>query len=245
MSHFPIDRHTLWAGSKSHPIALLLHPTTMTELTFARAFLTALDSRPIKISSDHVEDPRSFPSNRPANILPKMPKPMSKPSSSTSSTTTSETLTITLKSLHNPRSTSPSLPLTTSILDLKHALESRAGVPTDKARILHRKKPVPDSKILKDLLAAEDSANVDALELGVMVMGGAASLKPVAAAAGATTVPMPVPGPDGSNAEARQIVESPQFWTDLQGFLIQRVKDEKTGEELATLFKKSWEGRAK
>jgi len=46
----------------------ILSKTTgaMTELTFARAFLTALDSRPITISADHVEDPRSFPSNRPA-----------------------------------------------------------------------------------------------------------------------------------------------------------------------------------
>lgn len=34
---------------------------TMTEVTFAKQFLAALDSRPLKLSADHVEDPRSYP----------------------------------------------------------------------------------------------------------------------------------------------------------------------------------------
>ncbi|MBE3041336.1 hypothetical protein IMZ48_01875 [Candidatus Bathyarchaeota archaeon] len=42
----------------------------MTEVSFARAFLAALDSRPQKLSADHVEDPRSFPPGRPAVRLP-------------------------------------------------------------------------------------------------------------------------------------------------------------------------------
>lgn len=33
----------------------------MNEIAFARQFLTALDSRPIKLPSDHVADPRGFP----------------------------------------------------------------------------------------------------------------------------------------------------------------------------------------
>jgi hypothetical protein len=33
----------------------------MSEITFARQFLSALDSRAIKLSSDHVADPRSYP----------------------------------------------------------------------------------------------------------------------------------------------------------------------------------------
>lgn len=33
----------------------------MNELAFARQFLTALDSRPVKLQSDHVADPRSYP----------------------------------------------------------------------------------------------------------------------------------------------------------------------------------------
>jgi hypothetical protein len=34
----------------------------MSELVFARQFLSALDSRPIKLSSDHISDPRQLPS---------------------------------------------------------------------------------------------------------------------------------------------------------------------------------------
>lgn len=33
----------------------------MTEVSFAKSFLTMLDSRPIKLSGEHVEDPRSYP----------------------------------------------------------------------------------------------------------------------------------------------------------------------------------------
>jgi len=34
----------------------------MTEISFARSFLSALDSRPMKLSSDHISDPRQLPS---------------------------------------------------------------------------------------------------------------------------------------------------------------------------------------
>lgn len=33
----------------------------MSELSFAKQFLTALDSRPAKISADHVADPKNYP----------------------------------------------------------------------------------------------------------------------------------------------------------------------------------------
>jgi len=33
----------------------------MTELSFAKSFLATLDSRPTRLSADHVEDPRSYP----------------------------------------------------------------------------------------------------------------------------------------------------------------------------------------
>ena len=33
----------------------------MTEVAFAKQFLAALDARPVKLSADHVEDPRSYP----------------------------------------------------------------------------------------------------------------------------------------------------------------------------------------
>lgn len=33
----------------------------MTELAFAKQFLSALDARPMRISPDHVVDPREYP----------------------------------------------------------------------------------------------------------------------------------------------------------------------------------------
>lgn len=33
----------------------------MTEVSFAKSFLAALDNRPQKLSADHVEDPKSYP----------------------------------------------------------------------------------------------------------------------------------------------------------------------------------------
>lgn len=33
----------------------------MTELSFAKTFLTTLDSKPTKLSEDHVEDPKNYP----------------------------------------------------------------------------------------------------------------------------------------------------------------------------------------
>lgn len=33
----------------------------MTELSFAKSFLTTLDSKPSKLTADHVEDAKSYP----------------------------------------------------------------------------------------------------------------------------------------------------------------------------------------
>src|SRR5277367_2719023 len=84
-------------------------------------------------------------------------------------------LTISLKSLRNPpldivlKSQSP----LTSVLDLKTEVSSQSSIPVDKIRILHKKKPVGDAKVLKDLVGDEETS----MEFSVMVMGGAASVK--------------------------------------------------------------------
>lgn len=36
-----------------------------TELTFAKAFLGLLDTKPTKITADHIEDPRNYPASIP------------------------------------------------------------------------------------------------------------------------------------------------------------------------------------
>lgn len=159
-----------------------------------------------------------------------MPKKMSKP---TIPSTPATSLTITLKSLRNPPLdiSLPPQDLTTSIHDLKSHVETASGIPASKLRILYKKKPVPDSKILKELLSDEDTAaGVDALEMGVMVLGGAASVR------------APVPAPEAAGVEGeKKAVETEEFWVDLRGFLLQRVKDEKEGGELYDMFRGAWE----
>ncbi|TDZ23358.1 hypothetical protein C8034_v009098 [Colletotrichum sidae] len=201
----------------------------MAEVVFARQFLATLESRPTKLSADYVEDIKNFPA-RPPYILPKMPKPMSKPSNLAPGQERS--VTVTLKSLRNPPLDIklPSQSLNTSILDIKSQVESKSRIPADKMKLLYNKKPVPDSKVLKDLLA-DDQAS---LEFSVMVVGGAAAIKPE-----------PVAGSVANDPALPEIgeaaLDTSEFWDDLKGFLMQRLKDEKKAEELSALWRSTYE----
>lgn len=37
----------------------------MSEVTFAKTFLSSLDKRPIKLPADHVSDPKKYPNQSP------------------------------------------------------------------------------------------------------------------------------------------------------------------------------------
>ena len=155
-----------------------------------------------------------------------MPKSMSRPIAPSQP---AKSLTVTFKSLRNPPLdiSLPAQDPTTSFHALKSQLESSSGIPASKLRLLYKKKPVTDSKILKELLSEEDvAAGVDSLEIGVMVMGGASSVR------------APV-------AEDKSVVETDAFWEDLRGFLLQRIKDEKEGGELYDMFKGAWDASRK
>jgi len=202
----------------------------MTELSFAKTFLTTLDSKPNKISAEHVEDPKSYPP-RGAFILPKMPRPLIKKQNLAPGQERS--LSVTLKSLRNPPLdiTLPSLPLSTSILFLKDSISEQTSIPTTKLRLLWNKKPVQDSKTLKDVVGeAYEGVKVD---LGVMVIGGAA-----AAVKREEEVEPKVVGV-GSGGE---VLKTEEFWEDLKGFLVQRLKDEGEGERVWGVFRKAVEG---
>ncbi|KFA66658.1 hypothetical protein S40285_03060 [Stachybotrys chlorohalonatus IBT 40285] len=198
----------------------------MAEAAFAKTFLTTIDSRPLKLSPDHVEDARKFPARQPY-ILPRMPKPMSKPINLAPGQERS--ITVAVKSLRNPpldiKLTSQ--PLNTSILDIKSSVSTQARIPADKIKILLNKRPVPDSKVLKDVIGDTDSS----IEFSVMVLGGAASVLP-------EEVAQPTAPAEPAGAAA---VETDAFWSDLTGFLSQRLKDQQEAESLSKLFKGSWE----
>ncbi|KAK5997114.1 hypothetical protein PT974_02466 [Cladobotryum mycophilum] len=201
----------------------------MAEVLFAKTFLTSLDSRPIKLSGDHVEDPKNFPS-RPPYILPRMPKPMSQPTAA-SAPGQERSITVTLKSLRNPpldiKLTSQ--PLNTSILDIKTAVSGQSRIPVEKLKILHNKRPVQDSKVLKELVGESDTV----ADFSVMVIGGAAAIQPEETEAPASTTEDRVAD-----------LETDGFWADLNGFLMQRLKSEAKAEELSSLFRSSWQASA-
>ena len=150
----------------------------MTELSFAKSFLSLLDSRPQKLPSDYIAPPKSLEINGPYT-LPHMPTPMRKTSSTkgTSDETTSTAsnsssgppsqVTVTLKSTRPPV-ISMTLPhvnvATTSILQLKEGVAkelrlgsgSASGLGMEKVKILHARKPVPDVKTIKEVLGGEE-----------------------------------------------------------------------------------------
>ncbi|KAL2017809.1 hypothetical protein VTK56DRAFT_1672 [Thermocarpiscus australiensis] len=166
-----------------------------TEIAFAKSFLSLLDTKPAKITADHVEDPRTLPASRPY-ILTRhaSSKPLSKPRSSiaTSSSVSSTkqnpgaelAVTVTLRSARNPplEIVLPARGVhSTSAADLKQAVASQTGLALDKIKLLYGKKPVADVKVLKEIMGEEalKSGNATAaVEFGVMVLGGTAALPP-------------------------------------------------------------------
>lgn len=219
----------------------------MAEASFAKTFLATLDSRPVKLSASHVEDARKYPAHPPVSpplpnhqllahvpltrrqlqyILPRMPKPMSKPTKLAPGQERS--ITVSLKSLRNPpldiKLTSQ--PLDTSVLELKNSVYGQTRIPVEKIKVLHNKRPIQDSKILKEVIGETDTA----VEFSIMVIGGAAAIPPE------ETVAAKTEEPTGAAA-----VDTDAFWSDLNGFLQQRLKDEPQAKELSSLFRSSWE----
>jgi hypothetical protein len=86
---------------------------------------------------------------------------------------------------------------------------------------------VPDSKVLKDILGADHNG---AVELGVMVIGGAAAIQKNEGVVDKMDVEVGIGHGD-------EILKTEEFWTDLRGFLVQRLKDEAEGDRLVKAFR--------
>lgn len=160
---------------------------------------------------------------------------MSKPSStgSKSAPGAERSLTVSLKSLRNPpldiKLTSQDL--NTSVLDLKQKVAEETSVPLDKIRLLYKKKPVVDSKVLKELVAEADGTSV---EFGVMILGGAA----------AAVKKEETPAADvAQGTSGNETVHTTEFWDDLKGFLLQRIRDEKEAGELFETFQSAYRNK--
>ena len=149
--------------------------------------------------------------------------------------------------------------LDTSIHDLKTQYAQKSNQPQDKIKLLLNKKPTADLKTLKELGVSGD------VELSVMIMGGAAStpvasspavektepILPPVAAADKMDVDSQTPAPDSEKAQAQAdaersaastaggILKTEEFWTDLKGFLAQRLRDQSEGERVAKVFREA------
>lgn len=206
---------------------------------------------------------------------------MSKPGSSkpkaTSTTAASSaessqpSASVTIKSPRNPTLEvtlpAPQPIATTSMLDIKHAIYEQTCLPVEKLKILYNKKPVADTKTIKDALGGEEAG--DSVEFSLMVMGGAvtaaaaeealAAKKAAAAEATSKEVPAPVAEAEadadgdtvmtdeqqqqpqvvaeGSGPSGVAVLKTEEFWEDLKGFLMQRIRDEKVTEEVVAKFR--------
>ncbi|KAJ4395239.1 hypothetical protein N0V91_010989 [Didymella pomorum] len=230
----------------------------MSELAFCKTFLGAIDSRPVKLSSDYVSDARTYPATG-VPILPRLPSGHPQRPSPKASQDAPSTLSITLKPL---KSSTPTLPLSdidaakTSVYELKSQYAAATSIPAAKIKILYKKKPVTDSKLVAEIVGADAGAEV---EFGVMVMGGAAAVTPSESPAASPAAAAPnesdkgLAGVDvGTNTgvaggaaavgpSGKEVVATEEFWGDLKNFVLQRIKDEQEGERLVGVFKKAWE----
>jgi hypothetical protein len=206
-------------------------------------------------------------SKPPSKLAPGAATTTTSPTSTTATPSTASTINVKLLSPRNPpfELTLPAQPPNTSLAEIKEQVAHETGLPLAKIKLLHGKKPVGDSKLLRELVAVGGADGVGAgeLELGVMVLGGAAgfSLKKKevvveeavkeqegegegdkmqgvegAVADGAASVAQGLSG--------EGVLATGEFWEDLRGFLQQRVRDERVAGEALGVFKGAWEGRS-
>ena len=171
------------------------------------------------------------------------------------------TITATLKPMRSGETiTLPDTTLDSTIHDLKLQYAQRTGLQQDKIKLLLNKKPAADLKTLKDLGINSD------VELSVMVMGGGGTTPSVQSPAvekSDPTVSVPTPATSGDTMDidpaplsekadlekqgsgsgvetAKDVLKTEEFWSDLKGFLAQRLKSQDEGEALMGLFREAW-----
>lgn len=106
-------------------------------------------------------------------------------------------------------------------------------------RILYKKKPCSDSRTVKEVIGDDYSANE--VEFSVMIMGGSATTGTAQGDEKAILEEDKIPVAQGSSGE--EVIESEEFWRDLNGFLVQRIRDEGKAGELWHIFREGWRQR--
>ncbi|OAX81297.1 hypothetical protein ACJ72_04364 [Emergomyces africanus] len=234
----------------------------MAELTFSKSFLTALDSRPVKLRGDYVFDPNSFPVPHPYT-LPRLSDPhppMRKKIKQTLTPGSSKSVVIHLNSARNPvlQVTLDNCSISsTTVTELKEAVQSRiqttdhenkpAIVPLDKIKILWKKKPV-QGRTIAEILGSDSTvlSGIKEIQLGFMILGGA-TLAPVNPKAEENAPSREESGtlPAQSLVEnhpghIQDVVLTEEFWDDLEAFLRTKVNDATHLYRIISIFRKAW-----
>lgn len=226
--------------SKTHPPDYL-PDGRMTELSFAKTFLSSLDSRPLKLQPDYTANPKTLELNGPYT-LPKMPTPFKQAKRSglvDEAAPKPIVLDVTLKSSRNPALSLslPSTDLGTTVLDFKQKVASELKLDgAEKIRVLYNKKPAGDLKTLKELVGDEPLQTGQAIELGVMIMGYKEA--DVAKTEDST---MRDAGSVAQGPSGEEVLGGEEFWADLKAFLVQRIRNEAKAKEVFDRFRGSWE----
>ena len=212
----------------------------MTELSFAKSFLSTLDSRPLKLQSDHASDPKTLEITAPYT-LPRMTTAFDKSILSGkggSEAQRQSTLNLTLKSSKNPvmSLSLPCIDVGTSVLAIKEKVAKELRIEgTDRIRVLYRRKPAGDVKTVKEVIGEEDVGKE--VDFGVMVMG----YKEDATKQDEDTPMKDVEEPVAQRPSMEEVLTGQEFWNDLRGFLVQKLRDEVKAGEVFDKFKESWE----
>ncbi|KAI5285213.1 hypothetical protein KEM54_000748 [Ascosphaera aggregata] len=179
----------------------------MSEIAFCKAFLSAVEARPVKIPEDHVFDPFEFQISFPY-VLPRLDeqlyKPLLKKHNVAPPPGATKSVNIHLKSTRNPKLefSLDNVDITNvSISDLKGEVQSRiekdgAQVPMDKIKVLWKRKPV-SGKTVSDAVGDEATSlvqNGGSIEFGIMVL------------CGATVVDKAAPGPSRKKITSSHVV---------------------------------------
>lgn len=163
--------------------------------------------------------------------------------------------------------TLPDTTLDTTIHDLKTQYAEKTDAPLDKIKLLLNKKPAADLKTLKDLgvsgdvefsvmlMSASGGGTTPGVQSPVVEKGDPTMTSPPPAAAGGgekmdidpkASAPMSEKAEmeaesTASTAEtAGEILKTEEFWSDLKGFLAQRLRSQEEGERLVGLFREAW-----
>lgn len=143
----------------------------------------------------------------------------------------------------------PGTDVGTTVLEIKERVAGELGLAgTEKVRVLWNKKPAgSDVRTLKEVVGEETVRAGREVELGVMVLG----YKDVEGAKAETeteTEDAVMRDAEGEGAVAQgasgeEVLGGEEFWADLKGFLLQRIRDEGTAGEVFERFRGSWEKR--